>query len=127
MTYNINPWTYKYIRMLADEATLMAANQGLRPALADEAERNRRQSNRFNIPFLGDYIPEGWVRLYEIEPVFVDTTGRGHPVGSIITQFEFAKRIQALRDKHPGEVLGYGVIELGQLAALVAVYRKEST
>jgi hypothetical protein len=120
MTLNLNPWTYKYIRQRVEEATLEAEQLGLRPTLGQEAARNFRTSNRFNIPFLGDYIPPGWERLDE--EVFVDTTGGGQSNNVVTTQFDFFRRITQRKDD-----VAYGVIELGQLQALVATYRRKDT
>ena len=124
MPENINPWPYSYIQQLAQEATYEAERQGLRPATAKEVIRNFKHSNRFNIPFLGDYIPEGWEEVVTGNLLFVDTTGRG-AVGSAITQFEFYKRAQALASG--SEVFGFGVVEQGQFQALVATYRRKES
>lgn len=118
---NLNPWPYTYVRKLVTKATLEAQQQGLRPALAKEVAKNYRTSNRFNIPFLGDYIPEGWARIDdEIEPVFV-LTSSGVLTGSNLSQQEFFKRA-----KDSGDDIGYGVIERGQVQMLIATYRKEA-
>ena len=77
---NLNPWSYEYIRQLAQEATEIAKRDNLRPALASEVVKTFRNNRRFNIPFLGDYVPQGWERIdHVIEPVFVDTTGAAQP------------------------------------------------
>ena len=126
---NLNPWSYEYIRQLADEATILARQEGLRPAWATEIDRTYRRTLRLNIPFLGDYIPEGWTRMNSIEPVFVDITGTVRPGESnAITKSEFfqqALHTAGLEDEQDGFILGYGVIEQGQTQALVATYRKE--
>lgn len=124
---NINPWSYEYIRQLAQEATEFARRDGLRPALASEVVMTWRQRHRFNIPFLGDYVPQGWERIdWLIEPVLVDTTGRAVAGDPAITQAEFLIRAKQHTKGEEGFVVGYGVIEQGQFQVLVATYRKES-
>lgn len=121
---SINPWSYSYIRQLADEATILARQEGLRPALASEVIKTYKHSHRFNIPFLGDYVPEGWMRIdYFIAPLFVDTTGRAKHGDPAITQQEFFQR--AIQNTHSPLVIGYGVIEMGQTQALVATYKRK--
>lgn len=125
---NINPWKYEYIRQLAEESTILARQEGLRPALATEVIRTYKRNRRLNIPNLGDYVPEGWTRIdYLIEPVFVDITGIARP-GEFtgITPAEFFKRAEQHTQDESSFVIGYGVIEAGQTQALVAAYRKEA-
>ena len=124
---NLNPWKYDYIRQLAEEATLLAERDGLRPVRATEIVKTYKRNHRLNIPNLGDYVPEGWTRVdFLIEPVFVDITGRGRP-GEFtgITPFEFYKRAEEHTKGESSFVIGYGVIEAGQTQVLVAAYRKE--
>ena len=118
---NLNPWSYKYIRRLTEEATEIARHDGLRPALASEVLMTWRQRQRFNIPFLGDYVPEGWERTGEIG--MVDRTGRALQGDPAMPALEFLRQVHELKDKS----LGLGVIETGQTQVLVATYkRKES-
>jgi hypothetical protein len=114
----LNPWNYSYIRLLADEATTLARIQGLRPVLAHEITRSFKTSGRLNIPFLGDHVPEGWELVPDVEPVFV-VIGRGI-YGDLITPFEFVRRLE-----EDGSKYGYGVIERGQVQALVAAYQRK--
>jgi hypothetical protein len=116
----LNPWSYAYIQQLAQEAAYNAQREGLRPALAAEVTRSYRLSKRLNIPFLGSHVPEGWERTGEIG--FVDTTGRAVQGDPAMPTFEFSRRVDAMPDKN----IGFGVIEIGQTQALVAIYtRKE--
>ena len=124
---NLNPWSYEYIRQLAQEATEIAKRDNLRPALASEVVKTFRNNRRFNIPFLGDYVPQGWERIdHVIEPVFVDTTGRAIPGDPAITHYEFFKRVQQHVKGEEGSTIGYGVIEQGQVQVLIATFRKEA-
>jgi hypothetical protein len=118
MPIPLNPWSYRYIRKLADEATLLAKIENLSPIMADKALMNWRLNRRFNVPFLGDYVPEGWVMVDEIG--FVNTAGTviGRNIG--MTTAEFHDHIKQHTD------LGLGVIEMGQTQVLVASYRKEA-
>jgi hypothetical protein len=124
---NLNPWSYEYIRQLAQEATEIAKRDNLRPALASEVTKTYRRNHRFNIPFLGDYVPQGWERIdWLIEPVFVDTTGKAIPGDPAITHYEFLKRAEQHTKGEEGFIIGYGVIEQGQVQVLIATYRKEA-
>lgn len=114
----LNPWKYSYVRKLADEATFLAKTNNMRPILAKDAALNWRNSRRFNIPFLGDYVPEGWTHIKEI--AFVDITGTAKSGERALTADEF----YALITKQAINV-GLGVIEMGQTQALVVAYRKE--
>ena len=120
MSRILNPWSYSYIRKLTDEATLLAQQAGLRPTLASEAAMNWRRSKRFNVPFIGNYVPEGWVR--GDEQFFVDTTGRAVPGSQAIPATEFYKKL--IENTDP--TVGYGVIEMGQTQVTVVLYRKEA-
>ena len=125
MPNHLNPWNYNYIRQLVAEASALAKEQGLRPALATEVVKTYVHSHRLNIPFLGDYIPEGWIRMYNF--VFIDLTGRVMPGESnAITSFEFFKRVEKHTQSGSSLVFGYGAIEQGQIQALVATYKKEA-
>lgn len=118
---NLNPWKYEYIHQLAKEAGILARQDGLRPALASDMIRSYKTSHRFNIPFLGDYVPEGWK---QDDTIFVDLTGIARP-GEFtgITQQEFYQRIQEYRGRND---IGYGVTEQGQTQVLVAAYRRNT-
>ena len=125
MSAVLNPWSFTYIRKLVDEATYMAKFHDLRPTMGDEAIMNYKTSHRFNIPFLGDHVPAGWERMDEIAPLIVDITGGKQVNQPAITQFDFYRRISDHRKDLTH--IGYGVIERGQVHALVATYqRKES-
>lgn len=115
-------WNYKYIRLLADEATERAKVSNLRPATLTEVVQNFKTSRRFNIPFLGDHIPDGWERLEQ--EIFVDTTGCGKPGDPAITQFDFFMRTADLLKDANTDAYGYAVIEQGQTQALIATYRR---
>lgn len=122
---NLNPWSYTYIQQVAEEASYLAMQQQLRPALAREVVKTYRHSHRFNIPFLGGYVHPEWQRIDEIiDPVFLDITGRALPGESnAITAFEFFKRAQEHTKTESSINLGYGVIEMGQTQVLIATYK----
>lgn len=122
MPINLNPWTFAYIRKLVDEATFLARQNDLSPTLADVAAMNWRNTKRFNIPFLGDYIPTEWERTDD-EPLFVDSTGRGKFDGLVIGQPDLYQRII----NQAGNPIAFGVIEMAQLVVLVATYRRKES
>jgi hypothetical protein len=120
---NLNPWSYAYIRKLAEEAAWYAQRDGLRPVLASEVLMNWRLRHRFNIPFLGDYIPDGWEQVHEDHQLFVDTTGTARPGEQTLTQQEFLQRVRDLASGD--EAYAFGVVEQGQFQVLVATYRRK--
>ena len=117
---NLNPWPYQYILKRVKQATLEAQQQGLRPILAKEAVKNYRTSKRFNIPYLGDYEPEGWTLAGK--PVYVVTAGKPSSPNAITIKTLFNNLLAQQGD----ETIGYGVLEQGQAQVLVGKYRKES-
>ena len=117
MPIPFNPWSYRYIQKLADEATLLAKVENLRPITADQAVINWKRNKKFNVPFLGDYIPEGWERTGEIG--FVDRTGTARKGDASMPIRDFYAHIQQHTD------LGLGIIEMGQTQVLVATYQRK--
>jgi len=117
-----NLWPYSYVQKRTLEATIEARQQQLRPATASEVVKNYRTAERFNIPFLGDYVPEGWKEITPDGAVYVKTTGSA--LNNTMTQAEF---LQRARDYDTGdETYGFGVMEQGQYKVLIALYRKEA-
>lgn len=76
------------------------------------------------IPFLGDYVPEGWERVPEIEPLFVDSSGFGSAGEPALTLAEFSRKLAAF--KKSGDNYGFAIIEAGQFQVYIAVYRPDS-
>jgi len=100
----------------ADKAARHARHNGYRPVIVTEetkaqALRDLAQDRRptLQVPFLGDYVPEGFVPTETV--LFVDTSGFGGPFERALTVEQF---VQALR---PG--YAYAMIEAGQFQAYV--------
>jgi len=97
-------------------------------ALGDDAIRTECA----RIPFLGDYVPNGYERVHVGETfggnygygtadhahLFVDSSGFGGRGELAMTVSQFAEFVQ----RHPG--YGYGIIEAGQFQIVLGVYRR---
>jgi hypothetical protein len=112
---------------LIEEATILARQEGLRPALATEVIKTYKLSSRLNIPNLGNYVPEGWTRIdFLFQPVFVDLTSTSKTRKPYaITPFQFFARAGQHTKSESLFTVGYGIVEVGQTQVLVATYRKE--
>ena len=102
----------------------------------DSATRKARRERKApvqgaqNIPFVGDYVPRGFLRI--TAPVqarsmacadgylFVDSSGFGGSGEGALTQSEFI----AYAESHPD--LYFGAVEAGQFQVVVATYKKVS-
>lgn len=116
-------WSMKTIQDLADEASKRAKKQHLKPRKIADALKSWKVSGRLNVPFLGDYVPEGWVRVEEIEPYFVSASGVGDETEPALNKDRF---MLVLEDyARSGEPYGLGVIEQGQFQVYIALYRPD--
>lgn len=73
------------------------------------------------IPYLGDYVPEGWERTAEH---FVDTSGAGREDEPALTAAQFVRVVlDAMAEAT--DVVGWAVTSVGQFQAHVGEYHKE--
>lgn len=106
------------------KATMKAAAQRKVPFVAwpGDAERIALGTITRQIPFLGKYVPYGWIRTLDEngDPVwyFVDSSGLGREDERAMTLAQFAAHIVEGR--------GYGVIEAGEFQVVVGEYIKEN-
>lgn len=111
-----------YIRQIAREAAETAAEQGQEPFVYFNAEEAIHDSVR--IPFLGDYVPEGWETIGD--PLFVDSSGFGSASEPALTREQYraavAERIETARSE--GYTSGFAVVEAGQFQVYVQEYRQ---
>lgn len=94
------------IRQVATEAGKKAKRQGLKPWVCKD-----KNSKPTSIPFLGDYVPNGWAI---VDSYFVDSSGFGSPGESALTQEAFFARMKVGR--------GYAVIEAGEFQVYVGEF-----
>lgn len=117
----------EYIRQLADEAAERAKNDGREPqtflGLGHDGIRSRMRS----IPFLGNYVPEGWKRVELEKPrslacddgyLFVDKCGMSAEDEPALTAGEFVDYIYKHRE------FAYAIVEEGQFQVVVAGYER---
>ena len=110
-------WSSSTILDIRDQATRKAKRQHKLPVKAQDF------LNGTTIPFLGDYVPQGWVQDPNIEPFLVDATGRGDESEPATTQDALYK--QARNFVLSGDVFAYGIREQGPFQVVVAVYRPD--
>jgi hypothetical protein len=106
------------IEALTEEMTAKAETNDEEPLyVTKEILEDLRAGNthRYAIPFLGDYVPEGWRRT-ERELYFCDTSGFGQRGERALTMEEFFNVMAA--------GYGYAIIEAGQFQAYVAQYEE---
>lgn len=115
--------SYSYIKQIADEAADEARELCKVPYSIRQYSGSTETFCR-HIPFLGDYVPEGWERVPGIEPIFVDSSGFGSSGEPALSLEEFGKRLAAF--KKSGDNYGFGIIEAGQFQVYIAVYRPDS-
>ena len=76
------------------------------------------------IPFLGDYIPQGWEHAKNIPDLFVDSTGLGGAGEPALSIKEFTGRL--LDFWKSGENWGFGIFESGEFQVYIRVYKPDS-
>jgi hypothetical protein len=115
--------SYQSIQSYAREAADRARAEGLTPLPVEQAVAVFGSTGRFGgLPFLGDYVPEGWVRT-EIEPLFVDATGHGRDDEPALTLQAFVKELRKYakaRDHY-----AVGIVEAGECQVVIALYRPD--
>ena len=100
------------IRSMQREAAAEAAEQGKRPVIIDQHDLDDDRIPQ--IPFIGDYVPEGWAKLDK--DYFVDSSGFTSPGEPAMSMRAF---LAALTPGH-----GYAVTEAGQFQVHVGEYVK---
>ena len=70
------------------------------------------------MPFLGEYVPEGWVME---ETFFVDASGWGQEGEPALTLGQFDEIVR----QHVGS--GWAIVEAGQFQVVIGRYEKEKT
>lgn len=125
------------IRSLSAEAALKAARLHKLPLMIEEddllLDDERLVDFLERMPFLGDYITEGYERVdacdqealagipraQHYKALFVDASGWGTEFEPALTLMEFAKAVRAL-----GPDYGYALAEHGMFQVNIWVYRK---
>lgn len=109
-------WGGSMIRDIQRNAAAKAAREKKTPLIVwpEDVETWKSRPAEVTFPFLGDYVPKGWVLEREL---FVDRSGMGRPGELAMTWEQFLSEVQ------PG--MGYAGIELGQFQCYIGEYRKE--
>lgn len=94
------------IRALATEEGRKAEKGRLKPWVCKDKGIHPK-----NIPFLGDYVPEGWA---VVDSYFVDSSGSGGLWERALTQEQFFDKLKVGR--------GYAVIEAGEFQVYVGEF-----
>lgn len=116
--------SYTSIRQYAQDAVDEARAEGKTPQPVDQAIAVYENSGRFQgLPFLGDYVPEGWARCENIEPLFVDASGHGDEDEPALTIPAFIKTLRKYAKARDGYAVG--IVEAGEFQVSVALYRPD--
>lgn len=110
-----------YMDEIAAERAAEAEEEGLVPLRAKEILVYFEATGRFNIPFLGTYVPTGWIRDDNIQPLFVDSSGFGAEDEPALTISQFVKRLETFAKST--DPYGFGILEAGQFQLYIGVYR----
>lgn len=114
---------YSQVREIADQQTRKARHLHKRPkTIRKYTGQNFREFIR-TIPFLGDYVAEGWERDEKIEPLFVDKSGYGADDEPALSLNQFKRKLDSFLAS--GDNFGFGIIEEGEFQIYIAVYRPD--
>ena len=115
-------WSTQTILDIVDEHTAIAREEGLKPQRVEEALAEFKSNGGFSsLPFLGDYLPDGWERK-ELT-FFVDATGRGHESEPALTIPAFIKKLEGLAKSKDNYAVA--IREAGQLQVVIGLYRPD--
>jgi hypothetical protein len=112
--------SYQSIQSLKDEAAEIAEVEGKTPQFVRDVLTAYRATGRFPFPSLGDYVPVGWERAEQIEPLLVDKTGRGSEYELALTIKQFVKRLENFEKS--GDPFAVAIIEEGEMQLVVGVF-----
>ncbi len=109
--------SYTEVERIAKDAAERAEKEGIEPLSVRGF--NSESPNAFirRIPFLGSYIPAGWVHPEELDDLFVDSSGMGNENEPALTVSQFAKKITEFQKS--GENFGFGIAEAGQFQVVI--------
>jgi len=118
-------WSSATIQDIREEAGRTAKRNRLTPQLVEEALAYWNSRSRWNFPFLGDYVPEGWELCENIEPLFVDATGSNldEAGGPALSLNDFARKVEQFVKAHDHYALA--VLEQGPFQVVVGIYRPD--
>ena len=102
------------IREISAKAARKAAREHKTPLLVELDDMDNLYEHLRAMPFIGDYVPKGFVKVGEF---FVDATGFGSPGEPALTQQEFLRRVKVGH--------GYAITEQGQFQVYVGEYQRK--
>lgn len=106
------------IRDVQAEAAERAAREGMKPFVTWPEDLGRiRAKGTFPFPFLGDYVPQGWVLE---DTYFVDGTGMGYESEPAMTIPNFLRVLEEFVGN------GWAIREAGQFQVVIGRYTKEA-
>ena len=114
---------YSQVREIADQATRKAKRQHLKPLSIRKYTGDNFRAFIAKTPFLGDYVPEGWEKDGNIEPLFVDKSGFGGDDEPALSLNQLKSKIDNFRLS--GDHYGFGIIEEGEFQVYIQVYRPD--
>ena|SRR5688572_22196969 len=115
-------WSTATIEDIRKDAGRTARRQHKTPQPVEIALEHYRLKGTWNFPFLGDYVPKGWVLCENIEPLFVDATGLDDR-GPALSQKEFVVRVENFIKAQDHYALA--ILETGPAQAVIGVYQPD--
>ena len=108
---------------MSDQAAIKASEEERLPFVYwDISEVDKRLP--FPFPFIGSYVPKGWVSLKSVVPMLCDTSGMGLESEPALTDGQLRVAIKALISENPKRTLGFAITEVGQFQCYVQAYYK---
>ena len=105
-----------YIAELSRQATRKASREHCYPTIVEQEDLDAAlaagHNPRLDIPFIGDWVPRGYVPTENL--YFVDSSGFGTRGEPALTQEEFLNKLR------PG--YAYAIVEAGQFQVYVQEY-----
>lgn len=101
------------IVQMSREAAAKAAKRNLVPLRVEQEDMDNLRHYLRYMPFLGDYVPEGY-ELYD--EYFVDSSGFGQEGEPALTQEQFFAKVKA------GKY--YAIVESGEFQVVIGEYRR---
>jgi hypothetical protein len=97
------------IRRMSQDAASKAAREHKTPYIWEQDDFE--EPERVHFPFIGTYVPRGWVM---VNTYFVDSSGFGDEGEPALTREQFLKKLQVGR--------GYAIIEAGQFQVYIGEF-----
>ena len=119
---------YSQIKSMAQEAAERAELEGVKPTSIFDLDLHSRNLFPLPVPFLGDYVPEGWEILPdqqgEQQSLFCDSSGFGSENEPAMSVNQLVRKLEQYAQGDNN--IGFGIIEAGEFQVVIGLYRPDS-